>query len=153
MRRGRATKDEIEAIVKRPYTIEVIYGEAPDDGVLARVAEWPGCLTAGDTREEALMRIGDAMRDWVKARLDKGLPIAEPMTEYGGKVVVQMPRTLHRDVMHRAEREGVSMNQWISTTLARAVGSDGKPDRLRTVRGRRQPARRRGTARTSRAAS
>src|SRR3989442_8581332 len=99
MTRGRATKNEIEAIVNRPYTIEVIYGEAPDDGVLARVAEWPGCLTAGDTREEALSRIGDAMRDWVKARLERGLPIAEPMTEYGGEMWPPNFRILPQYVM------------------------------------------------------
>jgi predicted RNase H-like HicB family nuclease len=145
MAKGKATKKEIEEIVSRPYTIEVVYGETPDEGVLARVAEWTGCMTAGDTREEALARIGDAMRDWVRARMEEGRRIPEPMTKYGGKVVVQMPRSLHRDVMHRAENEGVSMNQWISTTLARAVGSEGKSERstaLRT-RARKQIVRRR----------
>src|SRR2546425_10036168 len=111
MTRGRATKNEIEAIVNRPYTIEVIYGEAPDDGVLARVAEWPGCLTAGDTREEALSRIGDAMRDWVKARLERGLPIAEPMTEYGGESGRQKARTPPPGVMDRGQREGGGKNK------------------------------------------
>ena len=126
MAKVKRTKRDVEEIVNRPYTIEVVYGETPDEGVLARVAEWPGCMTAGDTREEALTRLGDAMRDWVKGRIEKGLEIPEPMTDYGGKVVVQMPRSLHRDVMHRAEHEGVSMNQWISTTLARAVGGHSK---------------------------
>src|SRR2546425_12355400 len=123
MTKGRATKNEIEAIVNRPYTIEVIYGEAPDDGVLARVAEWPGCLTAGDTREEALSRIGDAMRDWVKARLERGLPIAEPMTEYGGEVGVEMPHTPPPDGNDPAGRRGGRLNQWSSTTRPRAAGS------------------------------
>ena len=157
MAKGRPTTKEIEEIIKRPYTIEVVYGDDPDDGVLARVAEWPGCMTAGDTREEALSRIGDAMRDWVKARIAEGRPIAEPMSGYGGKVVVQMPRTLHRDVIHRAEREGVSMNQWISTTLARAVGSEGKekpaPSPSGRLHARKTAARRRATRGSSRAAS
>src|SRR5256712_13853325 len=83
-------------------------------------------MAAGDTREEALTRLGDAMRGWVKARIEEGLEIPEPMTDYGGKVVVQIPRSLHRDVMHRAEHEGVRMNQWFSTTLARAVGGHSK---------------------------
>ncbi len=118
----KATKAQIEDIVNRPYAVEVAYGEDPSEGVLARVAEWPGCMTAGDTREEALERIGEAMRDWVAYRLEHGLGIPEPITGYGGKVLVQMPKSLHRDVMKRAEREGVSMNQLISTTLARAMG-------------------------------
>lgn len=118
----KVTKAQIEDIVSRPYGVEVVYGEDPSEGVLARVAEWPGCLSAGDTREEALERIGEAMRDWVAYRLEHGLGIPEPITSYGGKVLVQMPKSLHRDVMKRAEREGVSMNQLISTTLARAMG-------------------------------
>ncbi len=118
----KATKAQIEDIVNRPYTVEVAYGEDSSEGVLARVAEWPGCMTAGDTREEALERIGEAMREWVADRLEHGLAIPEPITSYGGKVLVQMPKSLHRDVMKRAEREGVSMNQLISTTLARAMG-------------------------------
>lgn len=117
-----ATKAEIENIVNRPYTIEVVYPDDASDGVLARVAEWPGCMSAGDTREAALERIGDAMRDWVETRLQAGLEIPAPITHFGGKVLVQMPKSLHRDVVRRAQREGVSMNQLISTTLARAMG-------------------------------
>lgn len=45
------------------------------------------------------------------------------MREFGGTVVVKMPNTLHRDVAKRAEHEGVSLNQWIATTIARGVGT------------------------------
>lgn len=136
----KATKAQIEDIVNRPYTVELAYGEDPSEGVLARVAEWPGCMTAGDTREEALEHIGEAMREWVEYRLERGLGIPEPITSYGGKVLVQMPKSLHRDLMKRAEREGVSMNQLISTTLARAMG-------LVDATGRARASRRRVTAR------
>ncbi|MSQ37859.1 MAG: toxin-antitoxin system HicB family antitoxin [Chloroflexi bacterium] len=33
-----------------------------------------------------------------------------------------MPKSLHRRVMTRAKHEGVSMNQFIATTLAEAIG-------------------------------
>lgn len=132
----KVTKAQIEDIVNRPYTVEVVYGEDPSEGVLARVAEWPGCMTAGDTREEAFEHIGEAMRDWVEYRLGHALGIPEPITSYGGKVLVQMPKSLHRDVMKRAEREGVSMNQLISTTLARAMGFGDAIGPTRVSRGR-----------------
>ena len=127
-------KAEVEAILRGPYTIELEYGETPEGGVAALVAEWPGCITAGDTREEALGRIGDAMRDWVEYRLAHGLEIPEPMKRYGGTVVVKMPKSLHRDVERRAEHEGVSMNQWIATTIARAIGSAGGSRVISTAR-------------------
>ncbi len=132
----KATKAQIEDIVSRPYTVELVYGEDPSEGVVARVAEWPGCMTAGDTREEALAHLGEAMRDWAADRLERGLGIPEPITSYGGKVLVQMPKSLHRDVMKRAEREGVSMNQLISTTLARAMGLVDAIGPARVSRGR-----------------
>lgn len=124
MTMAKGTSSEVEKTVGRPYSIEIEYGQTPDEGVAAYVAEWPGCITAGSSREEALARIGDAMRDWVEARLRDGLEIPEPMREYGGTVVVKMPRSLHRDAAKRAAREGVSMNQWISTTVARAIGAE-----------------------------
>lgn len=137
----RVDPAQIEAIIRKPYTIEVMQGEDPAEGVVAQVSEWLGCLTAGATREEALSRIDDAMYDWVEGRLEDGLDIPPPMSESGGTVVVKMPRTLHSDIRRRAAREGVSMNQWISTTLARVVGA---PDGARVTRSptRRAAARR-----------
>lgn len=44
--------------------------------------------------------------------------------EYSGKVNLRMPKSLHRDLARRAEREGVSLNQVIVTSLARSVGAD-----------------------------
>ena len=44
--------------------------------------------------------------------------------EYSGKVNVRMPKSLHRDLAHRAEQEGVSLNQLIVTALARSVGAE-----------------------------
>lgn len=111
----------IEEIVRRPYTVEVVYGETENDGVLAQIAEWPGCMTAGDTRAEALTRLEDAMRDWAEARLATGAEVPAPMADYRGNLLVRLPKTLHRDVAKRAQREGVSLNHWIATTIARAV--------------------------------
>ena len=138
----KATASDIEKIICRPYTVELDYGETPEDGVAAYVVDWPGCITAGATRAEALARIGDAMYDWVEGRLKDGLEIPEPMKEYGGTVVVKMPRMLHRDAARRARHEGVSMNQWISTTVARAIGTPQQMARSRDRRRARTAAKR-----------
>lgn len=44
--------------------------------------------------------------------------------EYSGKVNLRMPKSLHRDLAHRAQQEGVSLNQMIVTALARSVGAE-----------------------------
>jgi len=43
---------------------------------------------------------------------------------YSGKVNLRMPRSLHRDLARRAEKEGVSLNQFMVVALARAVGEE-----------------------------
>jgi antitoxin HicB len=43
---------------------------------------------------------------------------------YSGKVNLRMPKSLHRDLARRAEEEGVSLNQFMVVTLARAVGEE-----------------------------
>lgn len=135
MAKTKATKSEIEVILRKPYTIDLVYGETPDDGVAAKVAEWPGCMTAGDTREEALAHIGDAMYDWVEGRLEDGLDIPEPMATFSGKLLLRLPTSLHRDADRRAKAEGVSLNQWIGSAVARELGPAPLPDSLRIERG------------------
>jgi antitoxin HicB len=67
---------QIAEIMKRPYRI-VIEGD-PVDGFVGKVPELPGCLTAGDTPEEALLRLTEAMAGWIEVSLERGLPIPEP---------------------------------------------------------------------------
>jgi predicted HicB family RNase H-like nuclease len=43
---------------------------------------------------------------------------------YSGKVNLRMPKSLHRDLARRAEKEGVSLNQFMIVALARAVGEE-----------------------------
>ncbi len=116
------SKAELDDILARPYTIEFVYGETPDEGVVAQVAEWPGCMTAGATREEAIAHLDDAMHDWAEARLRAKLEIPEPMGMYSGKVLLRMPRNVHRAAEQRARREGTSLNTWLATAIARELG-------------------------------
>jgi predicted HicB family RNase H-like nuclease len=40
----------------------------------------------------------------------------------GGKFVQRVPKTLHRDLIELAKREGVSLNQLVTSILATAIG-------------------------------
>ncbi|OIN88237.1 MAG: hypothetical protein AUJ21_11230 [Anaerolineae bacterium CG1_02_58_13] len=67
--------------------------------------------------------IKDAMAGWLEISLEDGNPIPEPAPDedYSGKFVVRLPRSLHRQLVETAEREGVSLNQFVNVALARAV--------------------------------
>jgi antitoxin HicB len=69
-------EQRIQAILLKPYH-RVITGE-PIEGYIAEVAELPGCLTAGETPEEALQDLTEAMAVWVESALVHGDPIPAP---------------------------------------------------------------------------
>ena len=119
----RSDETRIEEYLKLPYTRELVL---EDDGTwFARVLEFPGCMTTGDTQQEALAMLDDAMSAWLGARLEDRESIPEPVAadDFSGRFVVRVAKSLHRDLVRAAERNGVSLNLFVATTLARATGS------------------------------
>jgi antitoxin HicB len=112
----------VEEYMGMPYTFEM--WRAPEGGWVVRVKELTGCVSQGETAEEALAMIREAMEGWLEVALRRGFDIPEPRPEeeYSGKFVVRMPRSLHRELVATADREGVSLNQYINVALAGAVG-------------------------------
>ena len=55
----------MENLGTREYRIRLT--EDPEGGFVASIPELPGCLTFGETREEALARMEDAKRCWLAA--------------------------------------------------------------------------------------
>jgi antitoxin HicB len=94
-----------------------------EDGVAAWLPDLPGCITQGDTVEEALENVADAKRAWLETALNRGVDIPLPghAREYSGKLLLRMARTLHRALSEKAEKEGVSLNQYITYLLADAL--------------------------------
>jgi|tagenome__1003787_1003787.scaffolds.fasta_scaffold20592683_1 antitoxin HicB len=116
---------EIEAqareMMRRPY--RKVLSPLPEGGFLIQVPDLPGCQADGDTEAEALVEIQDTMLAWLESVIERGLPIPEPtaVPEYSGKVLVRMPKSLHRRLIERAELEGVSANQLAVTILAKGL--------------------------------
>jgi antitoxin HicB len=112
----------VEHYLSLPYTIELI--PEPQGGWFVSVRELPGCMSQGDTPEEAIEMIQDAMRGWIEVSLEDGdtIPEPRPLEDYSGKFVVRVPRSLHQDLVETADREGISLNQYINVALARSLG-------------------------------
>lgn len=112
----------IDYYMNLPYTIEL--QQDPEEGWFVRVRELRGCMSQGDTAEEAVAMIQEAMQLWLEVALEDSIPIPEPRAEedYSGKFVVRVPRSLHRELVEEASREGTSLNQYINVALARSVG-------------------------------
>ncbi len=117
----------VEEYLALPYTIEVQRDESDGEvGYVARVVELPGCITQGDDFDELGEMIEDAMRGWIELAIEDGrtVPVPKPADEYSGRFVTRISRSLHRDIARAAERDGVSLNAYVATALARSVGAE-----------------------------
>lgn len=118
----------LEEYLDLPYTIEIVHDRDDEgsEGYVAEVKELPGCVSQGETIEEAAAQVHDAMAGWISVAIEDGVAIPEPRdpTAYSGRLLLRIPRSLHADLVRQAEDEGVSLNQYIATTLARAAGRE-----------------------------
>lgn len=109
---------------EQPYTRVLIPLE--EGGYFGEILEFPGCITEGETPEETLRNLNEAAEGWIEAALEQGQSIPEPSTSRGfnGRIALRLPRSLHRRAAVFAEREGISLNQYIVASVSMMVGSD-----------------------------
>ena len=56
----------------------ILYWSAEDSAFVAEVPELLGCMAHGETQEEALANVKEAMRLWLDTAREFGDPIPEP---------------------------------------------------------------------------
>ncbi len=75
------TNKDLAYYLALPYAIELI---PDDDGYwFARIPLLEGCMTNGDTREDALTMLDDAKQLWLETALQLGKLIPEPILYQG----------------------------------------------------------------------
>jgi antitoxin HicB len=117
----------VEEYLELPYTIEIVKDEGDEySGWFARVVELPGCMTQADTFEELSEMIKDAMSAWIESALEDGvaIPLPRSVEDYSGRFVVRIPKSLHRELVEMAERDGVSLNTYVNVALGKVVGQN-----------------------------
>ena len=123
---NRSTEPSIEEqaaeIAARPYA-RVLIPDVEDGGYTARVLEFPGCISGGDTASEAIEMIDDALRLVIEVMLDHGDTIPEPLSDrdFSGHLNLRIPPSLHARASERAALEGVSLNRLLSDAVAQYV--------------------------------
>ena len=113
----------IEYYMNLPYRLEIV-PDSDEGGYTIRYPDLPGCITVGDTVDEAIANAQDAKRAWIEAALEEGIRIAEPTADadYSGQFKLRIPRSLHRALAERAKEEGTSMNQYCVYLLSVQAG-------------------------------
>ena len=112
----------VEEYIHLPYRLEIL-PDADEGGYVVCYPELKGCISSGETIEEAIANALDAKREWLTAALEDGIEIPEPESEveYSGQFKLRIPKSLHRKLSLESRREGVSMNQYCVYLLSRGV--------------------------------
>jgi RNA polymerase sigma-B factor len=107
---------------EQPYHIGLVKDDA-GGGWTAQVEELQGCEAHGKTADEAARRIEGAMHDWIADALANRREVPKPRStsSHSGRLLLRMPQSLHAELARAAEREEVSLNQFITSALASAV--------------------------------
>ena len=147
-----------EEFLRRPY-MRVLIPDEETGTFAAMVPEFPGCITQGDSPDEAYARLHEAALEWIEAAQNLGQPIPNPREEnsYSGKFALRMPTSLHKEAAEAAERDGTSLNQFVVAAIAERIGAnklyavlskkieelwaDDAERRLKAVPRKRQPSR------------
>jgi antitoxin HicB len=120
----------IDDYLDRPYARILIPAE--EGGYSAEILEFPGCFAEGDTAEEALSRLEQAAASWLDAALDQGQPIPEPFTNqgYSGRIVLRIPRSIHRQSARFAHRDDTSLNQFFLSAISARMGAEDLVEKM-----------------------
>ena len=103
--------------VVRPLTTE------EGGGFLISFPELFGCISDGETVEEAIVNGRDVFACYVSALIDMGREVPAPNSnaDVSGKFVVRLPKSLHAQLANRSKREGVSINTLVVSYVAAGV--------------------------------
>jgi len=91
-------------------------------GFLVTFPDLPGCISDGETPEEAVRNGLDAAKSWLNTAHEYNDPIPVPGETSSGRFITRLPKSLHARLVSRARQEGVSMNALVTSFLAESLG-------------------------------
>jgi antitoxin HicB len=117
-------KTQAEYCAQLPYTIVIEREDDQDVYYVARILELDGLLMTGDTPEQAVAELEAVKKEWIESYLELGNKMPKPLKsrKYSGQYRIRMEPSLHESLSMLAELEGISLNQFMVTRLARATG-------------------------------
>jgi antitoxin HicB len=118
METPKALQATPQEILKLPYERVLIPEE--EGGFSAYISEFEGCVAQGETADEALTALQNTAVVWLEAELEAGKEIPEPwnLQEFSGKLLLRLPKSLHQQLARMADKERVSLNQYLVSRLS-----------------------------------
>lgn len=110
-------------IPEYPFTVRELSDE-DGGGLLIEFPDLPGCISDGETLEEAISNGFDAAQSWIAVAKEQRRSIPKPceLESMSGKWVQRVPRSLHAKLVKQAQREHVSLNTLVISLLSESLG-------------------------------
>ncbi len=104
------------------YRVDISWSDE-DRCYVARVPELPGCVTDGNTLEEAAAHAQEAIQSYIQSLDEQGKPLPNPIAskKFSGKIPLRIDPELHRELAISAHVDGESLNKFIERKLKKAV--------------------------------
>lgn len=115
---------------EKNYRIEISkLSDEDGGGFLATVPSLAGCMSDGETQEEALINVRDAIKCWIETAEEMGreIPLEDGYKsedDYSGKLSLRIPKSLHKQVTDMANKEGCSINQLMMMYISMGIGCE-----------------------------
>ena len=103
-----------------PFTIRPL-SEEDCGGFAIEYPDLPGCISDGETPEEALQQGADAVKAYLLNCMKHGDAVPKPSAA-SGQWRQRVPRSLHSRLVAKARHEGVSLNTLVTAMIAEGLG-------------------------------
>lgn len=112
------TTTDDASISSYPFTIRPL---SDCNGFMIEYPDLPGCISDGETPEEALRNGRDAVRAYLRSCASAGDPFPKPDAT-SGQWRPRVPQSLHAHLVAKARQEGVSLNSLVTALIAEGLG-------------------------------
>lgn len=117
-------KKDLNYYLNLPWTYRMEWSDE-DNCYIISVAELPGCSTDGETIEEAVHMIKDALKSYISCMLEHSDEITEPPKpeDYKGKIAYRTSPKMHYKIAKRAAIEKKSISKIIDELIDKGLAS------------------------------
>jgi predicted RNase H-like HicB family nuclease len=86
-----------------------------------RFPDFPRVITGGYSLKEALKNGEGALELTIDTMRKHKLALPRPKTRFSGRFNIGVPKGLHRELVSKAEEEGVSLNALVTYLLSQSI--------------------------------
>lgn len=108
----------LEYYLNLPYSYSINWSDA-DKCYLGSIAEIEQNMTCGETPEEVMSNLKEALKAYIQTSLDNNFAIPEPISldKYKGKITYRTTQTKHYYIVKFANDLGISVNALIDEAI------------------------------------